>query len=262
MNRLHKSDCEWEIWDEKMVKQLASGWRNPADLQLDFSSSETDRHWRLTQKVHSLIEGESILDVGCGMGHLFILVKDCFDYLGIDTSQAMLKTAREFFPEHQDKFQFGDAYDLSTLPTFDTVVATGVLLHLPDSGPVIEQLWSKARRCTILSMWIGETPHTETVGLVSLKELIQTLKTAERQVLKRLILRKEPKELIWRTLKGLILRRDNKGLILRRDTAQHLSEIFHKLEHLDRIEGFPFSNPFSGESNYIFKLWKERIVDD
>lgn len=262
MNSPHKTDRKWEIWDKKQAEALASGWRNPSDLQHNSSVSEDDRHWRLTQKVYSLIEGESVLDVGCGMGHLFILVKDRFEYLGIDTSQGMLNKAREFFPENEDKFQLGDAYDLSMLPNFDTVVATGVLLHLPNSEPVIEQLWSKARICTIFSAWIGETPLTKTTKLVSLKGLIQTLRAAKLQALKRLILRKEPKELIWRTLKQLILRGESKELIQRRETVQHLSEIFKKLEHLGRIEEFPFSNPFSGESNYIFKLWKERVMND
>ena len=258
MNSLHKTDRKWEIWGKQQAEALASEWCNPSELQHDSSLGGEDIHWNLTKKVYSLIEGESVLDVGCGMGHLFMLAKDRFEYLGIDTSKAMLEKAREFFPKDEDKFQLGDAYDLSMLPNFDTVVATGVLLHLPDSQPVIEQLWSKARICTIFATWVGETPLTETTK-VSFKGLIQTLRTTKQHVLKRLILQRGPKELVWWTLKRLVLRREPKELIQRRETIQHLSEIFEKLENLDRIEEFPFSHPVSEVSNYIFKLWKKRL---
>ena len=215
MNSAHETDRKWEIWDEKMAEQFTCGEATPPDLLLDLSLAENHRHGRLVKKVYSMIEGESVLDVGCGVGYLFPFVKGRLKYLGVDTSKSMLSKAKEFFPLDKEKFQFGDAYDLSMLPRFDTVVAIGVILHLPDSDHVIQQLWSKAQICVVFSTWIGMTCKLVTTN-----------------------------------------RGPGKKLIQRRETIRHLSKIFHKLENLDSVEKCHFSNPVSGESNYIFKLWE------
>jgi len=216
---MSKTNRKWEMWDDKNVERLAGSWSNPASLPSG-SFVEDGSHWSLIQRIYALTEGESVLDVGCGMGHLFALVKDKFDYLGIDTSQPMLKKAQDFFPENEDKFKLGDAYDLSALPEFDTVVAVGLILHLPDSERVIKQLWNQARICIVFSAWIGETPLKRKVPM---------------------------------SFKNRILR---KHFIQRRETVQRLRGIFNRLPDLDRVEQIPFPNPDPGESNYIFKLGK------
>ncbi len=220
----------WELWDERNVKRLASSWLNPETLPHD-TFKEDGSHWNLIQKVYPLIEGESVLDVGCGMGHLFMMAKGYIDYLGIDSSKAMIEKAQEYFPGDKDKFRLGDAYDLSIsrgMWYFDSVVALGLILHLPESVTVIKQLWSKACDCVILSAWIGDTP---------------------------LFWRAAP---MRRTPLQIIL---NKHFILRRETLGNLGNIFSELPYLDRVEEIPFYNPNPGESNYIFKLHRKKRID-
>ena len=218
---------KWETWNRGNTKRLAHSWGNPKDLTLN-STSKIHRHSRLLQEAFLLIEGESILDVACGLGHLFALTKGYFRYLGIDTSQPMIDQALAFFPQDQDKFQLGDAYNLTMLPNSDTVIAIGLILHLPKSEPVITQLWNRTKICTIFTAWITET----------------------------LLLRKVPPS--PRSIKQRIQRNH---FILRSETLESLDNIFNTLPGLNKVESFPFFNPYPGESNYFFKLWKEKQYD-
>ena len=148
---------EWEVWHEKRSRNLAKSWGNPNECAKGKIPRNGRVHWGLIEKATSLAEGESVLDVGCGLGHLFSLLSD-MDYLGIDTSEPMIRRAREYFPADRDRFQIGDAYDLSSLPEFDTVVAVGLIVHLPNPEELLKQLWSKTRICMIFSAWVGWRP--------------------------------------------------------------------------------------------------------
>jgi 2-polyprenyl-3-methyl-5-hydroxy-6-metoxy-1,4-benzoquinol methylase len=140
---------EWEVWDEDMADQLERVWESPAKGR---------RHQALVEAVSKLILGKSVLDVGCGMGHLYRAIKDEVEtYLGVDSSPAMIKKAHLRFDE--SLFVVGDAYDLSTFPSADTVVCLGVLEHVPEAWPILEQLWSKAKRCIILVTDVGPKQH-------------------------------------------------------------------------------------------------------
>lgn len=147
-------DREWEVWHERRVANLSKSWGNPNECAKGKIPKKGRTHWGLIEKATSLVEGGSVLDVGCGLGHLFSLLRDT-DYLGIDTSEPMIRRAREYFPADRCKFQIGDAYDLSSLPEFDTVVAIGLIIHLPNPEKLLRQLWSRARICMIFSAWVG-----------------------------------------------------------------------------------------------------------
>ncbi len=148
----------YEIWDKKKVRGMAKGWKDPVKLIDDPKAEERDRHWRLIKGIYSLIEGSSVLDVACGMGHLYALCGEKCDYLGIDSSEYMIQQAKEFFPQDAGKFQVGTAYDLSGYPIFDTVVASGLILHLPDPVPVLRELWSHSQLSLVFSAWVNDTP--------------------------------------------------------------------------------------------------------
>lgn len=148
---------EWEVWHETRARHLSGAWGNPNECAKGKIPRAGRSHWGLIEKASSLVEGKSVLDIGCGFGHLFSLLRDK-EYLGVDTSEQMLKRARDFFPEDKDKFQIGDAYDLSSLPEFNTVVAIGLIIHIPDPEKVLNQLWSKTKICTVFSAWIGDSP--------------------------------------------------------------------------------------------------------
>lgn len=147
---------KWEIWDERRAGNLAKAWGDPNKCAKGEVPSNGRMHWSLIEKASSLVEGNSVLDVGCGFGHLFSLLRDR-DYLGVDTSESMIRMAREFFPEDKDSFQIGDTFDLSSLPEFDTVVAIGLIIHIPSLEKSLKQLWSRTKMCLVFSAWVGDS---------------------------------------------------------------------------------------------------------
>lgn len=72
--------------------------------------------------------GDSVLDVGCGLGHFYRYLCDhgCrhVQYIGIDVSSASITFARQTFPEAE--FFEGDVF-VGNLLRADYVVASGVL---------------------------------------------------------------------------------------------------------------------------------------
>lgn len=78
-----------------------------------------------------LVEGDKVLDLGCGNGRFFEVLKDKnVDYIGIDSSEKLIKIARKRYP--QAKFQVADALNL--LPPnnyFNKVFSIAVLHHIP-----------------------------------------------------------------------------------------------------------------------------------
>lgn len=59
---------------------------------------ETERFCRIMQE-HSSLEVRTLLNLGCGGGHNDCTLKKHFDVTGVDTSEAMLKLARDLNPE-------------------------------------------------------------------------------------------------------------------------------------------------------------------
>lgn len=164
----------WEIWDKEEVNNIERAWGSP--------EGGKGRHQALIERVVGLIKGKSVLDVGCGLGHIYGALKhakkvDIETYFGIDSSPAMVEKASSHFGG--GLFSVGDAYDLSALSCADTVVCLDVVKHLPETWPVLEQLWSKAEKCVILVTNVGEKQQTRKTPAGGGKYLIYRVETVE-----------------------------------------------------------------------------------
>lgn len=73
-----------------------------------------------------------VLDLGCGYGYLSSFFR-CGRYVGLDSNPRYIERARRDFVRESVEFMEGELgrTDLSGLGTFDLVVMTGVLHHLP-----------------------------------------------------------------------------------------------------------------------------------
>lgn len=104
-----------------------------------------------------LVEGISVLDVGCAVGGLASVLSEHltrFEYTGVDISGSMIERARQKHPQHQ--FHVIEEADLSVLDgrNFDLVVCLGVL-HLSRKW---RELVSAAWECAdILLLDLRET---------------------------------------------------------------------------------------------------------
>lgn len=163
----------WEVWDENTAKELEQAWGPP-------TKGKNTRHQQLVKTVSKLILGKSVLDVGCGLGHLYGVIRGKVGiYLGVDSSPVMIRRAQSYFGK--SLFVVGDAYDLSPLPSADTVICLDVVKHVPETWPILRQLWSKARKCVILVTNVGprqhtrKTPHPEGTYLIYRAETIDNL---------------------------------------------------------------------------------------
>lgn len=137
----------WECWKHpKYKRQYLKQWGKPNNV-LTWS---TGALYRFTRTV-DLLMGDSVLDVGCGTGHLYHLVKDKMTYIGIDNTPSQIEIAKEFFPD--GNFIVADLYDMPELPMCDSVVSLSVLLHLPDLP--LTNLWKFTKKCLIFNMFIG-----------------------------------------------------------------------------------------------------------
>jgi len=99
------------------------------------------------------IIGDSVLDVACGLGHLYHTLKPkTLNYKGIDSSKEMIMTAREKAPD--GLFAVGDAYDLSEEGMYDTVIAMSLLIHIEkkDLQHIIEQMWTHTRKALVFTI--------------------------------------------------------------------------------------------------------------
>lgn len=158
----------WEIWSEAEADNLEKAWGPPMRGK--------GRHQVLVEKVASLIRGKSVLDVGCGLGHLYGAIKnDVERYLGVDSSPAMVRGARSYFGE--GPFKVGSAYDLSSVPIFDTVVCLDVVKHVSETWPILEQLWGKTGKEMILVTNIGEKATVRRTSRGKDKYLIYRVET-------------------------------------------------------------------------------------
>ncbi len=107
----------------------------------------------------------SILDIGCGLGHLYDFLKSQDfegDYLGIDLQEEMVHRARQRHPGV--RFEVADF--LSESPDFenrDFILASGVLQHC--EKPLRERMIARMyENCTVaaafnaFSTWYGKHP--------------------------------------------------------------------------------------------------------
>ncbi|MFH1478602.1 MAG: class I SAM-dependent methyltransferase [Candidatus Omnitrophota bacterium] len=107
-------------------------------------------------------EGDSILDVGCGVGHYLKSIKNritCnFFYTGIDNSSLYIRLAKKVFSGlKRVAFYRGNIYQLPFKnKSFEIVMSNNVLLHLPSIEKPLRELCRVSRRHVLIRTLIGE----------------------------------------------------------------------------------------------------------
>lgn len=83
---------------------------------------------------------DTILDIGCGIGYFFFLLKDKgYSVIGMDSDVSSLKTARSY---QNGKFICADIRNLPFKnESFTVLLASEVLEHLPSEGAAVAELY-------------------------------------------------------------------------------------------------------------------------
>ena len=121
---------DYRRFDDDRLEGIMTGW-----------DGLRGNHGLVIKLCADLLVGDTALDVGCGLCHLYEAFKSrvaC--YVGVDLDIRVLEWARKRHPELE--FRQANVYDLSTLGNekFDTVFAIGLYRRLNQSRGVEEML--------------------------------------------------------------------------------------------------------------------------
>jgi SAM-dependent methyltransferase len=135
-------DGDFVAWNEVMVERY--------DIERYYERSHPLVRWLERQRLRALFElaaarpGERVLEVGCGAGHVLQQFRDT-RRTGVDLSSGMVAKARSRLGNTIELARAsGDQSPFAT-STFDVVLCTEVLEHVPDPAAVIAELVRVAR---------------------------------------------------------------------------------------------------------------------
>ena len=120
-------------------------------------------HGLVVKYCAKLLQGISVLDVGCGGCHLYDALKDevaLENYVGVDNDQRVLEHAKQRHPDLQ--LYYASVYDLSVLRDrqFDTVYAVGLFTEINREEGVMEML-KHTKQCLVLTYKNNRISFTE-----------------------------------------------------------------------------------------------------
>jgi SAM-dependent methyltransferase len=96
----------------------------------------------------------SLLDVGCAAGGTSSIVREVnptVRYTGVDVSPAMVAAARTLFPDRDFRVTGGAGLDFPDA-AYDTVLALGVLNHVPDYQALLREMRRVAARHLLVDL--------------------------------------------------------------------------------------------------------------
>ena len=147
--------------DKKYAEYLLVKTRQDYDRIAEYFSTTRAFLWRELIPLMKYVQpGDKILDLGCGNGRLFSLLKDRnIEYIGVDSSKELIKIAKEKNKEGTPKFIVEEALDLPFSENyFDKIYSIAVLHHIPSHDFRLEFLREakqilKSKGLLILTVW-------------------------------------------------------------------------------------------------------------
>jgi trans-aconitate methyltransferase len=115
-------------------------------------------------------EGEKILDLGCGTGHLTHLIASAGSrVIGIDNSPAMIERARAAYPDLD--FRVMSAIDFHFDTSFDAVFSNAVLHWVLEKGSAIDHIYHCLRPGGRLILEMGGKGNVDNI-LVATRKIL------------------------------------------------------------------------------------------
>jgi len=141
---------DYARFDDQKVIEIMSGWDGLGGY-----------HGLLVAKMGMLTMGDSLLDVGCGLAHLYEAINRIRNtpipkYVGVDIDERVLKEVTARYP--QLTFMNKNVYDLSGLEIFDTVASVGLYRYAPAKVDSLMQMLAHTKYC-FLTCYYVEPPE-------------------------------------------------------------------------------------------------------
>jgi len=138
------------LWDEKRAERYFRLYQDPR--------SKKGTQSILCKDATEFIIGPGVADIACGMGHLVPYLVEKFRdlrYVGVDSSPAMLKRARAFFPD--ETFAEMNATNVDSglfRDKINTAVALSLFIHLSkeDMIKVLQGMKLLAKNAVVFGM--------------------------------------------------------------------------------------------------------------
>ena len=120
---------------------------------------EANKHLAETLREVS-VEGDTLLDAGCGAGHFLRLYTDVVPesrITGIDVSDSLLAIARQHYPAAA--FTRSTIEEFAPPAPFDHVTCCNVLMHVANLRVAIDRLLALSRKTLHVRMLIGDATY-------------------------------------------------------------------------------------------------------
>lgn len=133
------------------MKRDLSDWK---DTFMDQKNPEAlGKIWGSVTDIRTiLIPDDEIADIGCCHGHMWKALGKPKNYTGFDFSQVNIDTARGLWPTV--RFEVGNLFEMTG--SWDVVICSRVLMHLPDFELAVERLKGMARRKLVIVIPLGQ----------------------------------------------------------------------------------------------------------
>jgi tRNA (uracil-5-)-methyltransferase TRM9 len=127
-------------------------------IACDFALSRAKPWEELKILVQKYVKkGQQILDVGCGNGRLFLLLKNKeINYTGIDNCRELISLAKERYKNFGNaNFYIKDLFNIKFIQKYDLVFAVAVLHHIPSEElrlKAFNNIWESLKKGGIFIM--------------------------------------------------------------------------------------------------------------
>jgi 2-polyprenyl-3-methyl-5-hydroxy-6-metoxy-1,4-benzoquinol methylase len=158
------------------MEQVWKDGRRPDDWEAMFAQglclgfgelAEAPRFALIAGYVHRLYPRSSVLDVGCGEGHLATYL-DCdrVDYQGIDTSPTAIAGARARHPSRRFELCSAEEFTPPDHVTYDAIVFNEVLPHLAAPLDTMSRLRRHLGRSGTMIVSLFQSPNPKSNGRI------------------------------------------------------------------------------------------------
>ena len=141
---------------KRNYEEIAEDYDRTRRKHSDPLFTELKKHAQRVQK------GDKVLDAGCGNGRLLELLPEQVEYLGVDSSEKLIKICRERFSSY--RFRVMDILNLKELEEkeFDHIFSVAVLHQIPGKEwrvEALKQMKKKLERegrivITVWNLWV------------------------------------------------------------------------------------------------------------